>query len=150
MKLFKTLKNRICLFGKRNKYLSRNDGYHEEHLLKFAHSHFVAAMLLVKEGDYRSFFTRGYLFHLSLELILKAYCLHVKNQFLAIHDLKRLFKDASLAQVYKENKTLIDNLNNFYYLRYSLQVSDIGDGDEQLLIEISNKLDFGHFLQFST
>ena len=90
-------------------------GYLEKDLFHLTFSHYKAAERLYKE--FLTFFSGGFLLHLSLECFLKACILFEKNEFPSDHSLDKLVKQTS----FKLNNGKIDfirELDKRHYLRY--------------------------------
>jgi HEPN domain-containing protein len=97
------------------------DGYTIEDLLHFGFGHVDAARALFKD-DPVFLDSAGYLAHLGVELVLKAWHLAWFGQFDKTHDLIELFdalrkKDASL-DIGADNEGFLNELDKFYLLRY--------------------------------
>lgn len=70
---------------------TRENGYKEEDLLRYAADHLTAAEILFDRGP-SLFDSAGYLGHVAIELLLKAWHLHAFDKFTATHSLKKLYK----------------------------------------------------------
>ncbi len=97
------------------------DGYTVEDLLHFGYGHADTARALF-EDDPAFLDSAGYLAHLGIELVLKAWHLAWFGQFDNTHDLIELFgalkkKDISL-DIGADNDTFLAELDKFYLLRY--------------------------------
>lgn len=97
------------------------DGYTIADLLHFGYGHVDAARALF-EDDPAFLDSAGYLAHLGVELVLKAWHLAWFGQFDNTHDLVELFgtlkkKDASL-HIGAGNEVFLKELDKFYLLRY--------------------------------
>jgi len=100
------------------------DGYTVEDLLHFGYGHFDAARALF-QADAAFLDSAGYLAHLGVELVLKAWHLAWFGQFDNTHDLVELFdalknKDGAL-DIGGENQRFLSELDKFYLLRYPRQ-----------------------------
>ena len=73
-----------------------SDGFRTDDLLKYAIDHLRSANLLFHHNPI-CFDSGGYLSHLGLELILKSILLNENEEFLVIHDLKKLYKLYNIA-----------------------------------------------------
>ena len=97
------------------------DDYTVEDLLHFGYGHVDTARTLF--GDDPAFLdSAGYLAHLGVELVLKAWHLAWFGRFDKEHDLIKLFmalkkKDGSL-DIGADNEKFLTELNKFYLLRY--------------------------------
>jgi len=116
----------------------RSEEYSEKHLLDLAAEKLFSAKWLFLHPI--SFFSAGYLIHLTLELILKACCLHFKDQFPRSHDLCEILKILSLnIQLNEKDKGYIKEISKLQHLRY--ETMEIGtDADSQLNRIISSIL----------
>ncbi len=100
---------------------TEKDGYSIEDLLHFGYGHVDAARALFR-GDPAFLDSAGYLVHLGVELVLKAWHLAWFGQFDNTHDLIELFavlkkKDAAL-DIGTDNEDFLTELDKFYLLRY--------------------------------
>jgi HEPN domain-containing protein len=116
-----------------SKMFSRSDGYTERDLLQSATDHLASARRLF-EGGPRCFDSAGYLSHLGIELILKAFLLHRNGEFPDEHSLKALARRLAplVEPLHDDTITLLDRFNE---LRYPLppqkRVENYGEiGDE--------------------
>ena len=97
------------------------DGYTVEDLLHFGYGHVDAARALFEDAP--AFLdSAGYLAHLGVELLLKAWHLAWFGKFDNTHDLVELFNelkeiDASL-NIGADNEKFLSQLDEFYLLRY--------------------------------
>jgi HEPN domain-containing protein len=107
--------------AKESKVCTEVDGYTSGNLLHFAFDHLAAANTLF-ENSPRFFDSAGYLIHLGLELLLKAWHFHVSKEFSPIHDLETLYNDLEKKEpnlsLPAEQINTIKYLNNFYNIRY--------------------------------
>ena len=97
------------------------DGYTIEDLLHFGYGHVDAAHTLF-EDDPAFLDSAGYLAHLGVELLLKAWHLLWFGQFDNTHDLVALFeclkkKDSKLS-IGSDSEAFLKELDKFYLLRY--------------------------------
>lgn len=100
---------------------TEKDGYSIEDLLHFGYGHVDAARALFR-SDPAFLDSAGYLAHLGVELVLKAWHLAWFGQFDNTHDLIELFaalkkKDGAL-DIGAENEAFLTKLDKFYLLRY--------------------------------
>jgi len=100
---------------------TEKDGYTIEDLLHFGYGHIDAARALLQD-DSEFFDSAGYLAHLGVELVLKAWHLAWFNQFDNTHDLITIFGDLKTNSVFLdigvENEVFLEELDKFYFLRY--------------------------------
>lgn len=114
---------------------TEKDGYNVEDLLHFGYGHVDAARALFQDNP--AFLdSAGYLAHLGVELILKAWHLAWFGKFDNTHNLIALFialkeKDAAL-DVGTNNEEFLCELNKFYLLRYPRRNDGIEVGSDQL------------------
>lgn len=112
------------------------DGYTVEDLLHFGYGHIDTARVLF-EDDPAFLDSAGYLTHLGIELVLKAWHLAWFGEFNNTHDLLELFgelkkKDGSL-NIGNDNKKFLAELDKFYLLRYPRRkAGPIEVGSDQL------------------
>jgi HEPN domain len=100
---------------------TEKDGYTIEDLLHFGYGHVDAARALFKD-DPAFLDSAGYLAHLGVELVLKAWHLAWFGQFDNTHNLIALFgamkeKDNTL-NIGVENETFLAELDRLFLLRY--------------------------------
>ncbi len=109
--------------SKRKKY-TLQDGYTVEDMMHFGFGHIDAAITLFKD-DAAFLDSAGYLAHLGVEIVLKAWWLHQFKYFEDIHKLSEL-KD-KLSELQNGNNVLtidtkhekfLTELDKFYMLRY--------------------------------
>lgn len=111
----------------------RADGYNERDLLRAAIDHLEAAQHLFGQdpGWYDS---AGYLGHLGIELLLKAYLLAISDSFPNEHSLKKLWSqlvthkpDATLSS---DEERILHALDRLYHLRYPRPSDPVEIGTE--------------------
>ena len=111
------------------KWFSRDDGFTERDLLLFGFDHLASASLLFTKGGPGQLDSAGYLCHLGFELILKAVLLSISNQFPDDHSLPNLVGRIEAAgwtlQLKPEQGNFLENLNQYYELRYPNRESPI-------------------------
>lgn len=115
------------------KKYSQKDGLEPVDLLQSATDHFQAAQHLFAKTP--SFFdSAGYLMHIAVEQILKAWLLHEKGEFKAIHQLKELFRclGSTRLKLPDELSATLDLLDAYDYLRYPNRNQPVEVGDEDL------------------
>lgn len=112
------------------------DGYTVQDLMHFGYGHIDAARALF-EDDPAFLDSAGYLAHLGVEVLLKAWHLQWFGQFDNTHDLVALFKaikekDKKI-DIGVENETFLEKLDAFYLLRYPRREKGAVEvGSEQL------------------
>jgi len=116
------------------KTFSRNE-YLPEDLLQAGLHHLAAAEVLLK-GSPELFDSAGYLAHMGIELMLKAWILHQDSRFPGIHPLPDLVQKLrglvpSLAFTTKEEHTIM-YLSRFVELRYPNRSSPVEIGEEDI------------------
>jgi len=74
--------------------ISKTDGFEVADLLHFGLDHVAGAELLLRQNA-RYFDSAGYLAHIGIELLLKAWLLEVAGSFPKIHSLKALWNEIS-------------------------------------------------------
>lgn len=103
------------------KMYTTNDGYRAPDLLQAGFDHLDAAYELF-ELNPRFLDSAGYLAHLGLELVLKAYLLHLKGAFKDTHSLQSLVKDIRELNpkfiLQSPTEPFLRELDTFYGLRY--------------------------------
>jgi hypothetical protein len=112
--------------GSRSNYTDpRNDdvGYLEEDLFGLAFSHYRAAEILYRSP--LTFFSGGFLLHLSLECFLKACYLFMHNQFPNTHIFNQLI--AKLSYQLDSEITFIEELDKLHLLRYKFDEVGLDD-----------------------
>lgn len=104
----------------------------------FLHSgldHMTGAQLLFEGDDPGHFDSAGYLAHIGVELLLKAWLLEVAGEFDGIHNLEALYdllmKKHGAAVLDNEQQQTLKMLDQFEQLRYPnpKQPTEIGDED---------------------
>jgi HEPN domain-containing protein len=118
--------------------LEEEPGYLEEDLLyQSIRSHYTAKLLFKHNPIF--YFDAGFILHLSLECLLKAWMLYVKDEFTSTHNLKKLIEDASL-NFRDDIMGLILDIDKLYKLRYGS--TDVGNEEfikfEEILDYIFN------------
>lgn len=125
------------------KKFRKQDGYIEKDFLHFGYDHIDTGLEILNNGEPCQFDSAGYLIHLGLELILKAWHLHSFDYFTDIHDLNSLIDNLSIGDLSKENLDTISMLNKFYLLRYPRAVEgpiEIGQDDIEKIEHCLNSL----------
>ncbi len=95
----------------------------------------VSAAQVLFANDPRRFDSAGYLAHLGIELLLKAWLLKVVGAFEGTHNLESLYlqleKRQELPKLTKNHARILTMLDQFEQLRYPnrLQPIEIGDSD---------------------
>jgi len=101
---------------------NRADGLEPEHMVQYAAAYFEGAQELFLFADPHLFFPAGYLGHLSIELYLKAWQLHLFDDFDAIDNLaplwKRLEKAGALRPMTERDALLLRTFDEFERFRY--------------------------------
>lgn len=121
------------------KIFTRHDSFSEGELLHNAIDHLASGKVLF-DTDARCFDSAGYLSHLGIELILKAFLLNKSDQFPNEHSLARL-SELIEKQGIKLNYTngheeTLRALDKFYELRYPKELNPIEiGGDDWAKIE---------------
>lgn len=112
----------------------RIDGYDEKEMLRAAIDHLEAAQhLFTREPSW--FDSGGYLCHLGVELLLKAFLLTMTDEFQDTHSLPKLVKQLSdhsfCIEFSNEDRSLLQRLQRLYRLRYPqlLDPVQIGNAD---------------------
>ncbi|GAG30512.1 unnamed protein product [marine sediment metagenome] len=102
------------------KYTLRN-GYNVKDLLHFAFAHIEAADILFKH-DPVYYDTAGYLYHLGVEVIFKAWHLHVFGFFKPGHNIQQLYNELkeldTSASLHPSHEEILSTLSKFSELRY--------------------------------
>lgn len=125
---------------------SVNDGYNVGDFLHYGFDNVAAAELLLKTNA-RYFDAAGYLAHLGLELILKAWHLHAFDQFEEGHDLSDLWgklqqHDQKLA-LDEESSIALGRINKYFTLRYpGPAIQEIGSDDLNGLLKLQKDICF--------
>jgi hypothetical protein len=108
----------------------------------FLHSgldHLTGAQLLFGSDDPGHFDSGGYLAHIGVELLLKAWLLEVAGEFEGIHNLETLYdlliKKYGASALGNEQQQALKMLDQFEQLRYPnpKQPTEIGDEDLPLI-----------------
>lgn len=115
-----------------------SEDYSPEDLLLAGICHLSAAKVLLDGDDSYPYFydSAGYLAHLGLELMLKAWLLQDKGEFTGTHSLECLMEiinksECNLTLDCPQKTTLVD-LSSFEKLRYPNQKNPIEIGDEDI------------------
>lgn len=96
----------------------KSEGYTEKDFLHFGYDHIETGIQILKNGQPGQFDSGGYLIHLGLELILKAWHLHSFDSFKDVHKIQLLIKELSISNLSEENLKTIDMIDKFFLLRY--------------------------------
>jgi len=120
------------------------DGYTIEDMLHFGYGHIDTARALF-EDDPAFLDSAGYLVHLGVEIILKAWHLAWFGQFDNTHDVIALFKaikekDKSI-DIGAANETFLTDLDKFYLLRYPQRKGGSVEVGSDQLKHLDNLLD---------
>jgi len=112
----------IFFWKKKKKVCTRADCT-ESDLIQYSVDHLKTAEKLYELSGrftWEYLHSATFLSHLGIELLLKACLLHFENEFPAIHDLKRLFRQLKNKGINlsKQNKKWLNYLNNCNALRY--------------------------------
>lgn len=110
---------------------TREQGYNENELIQFGSDHLWSASVLL-ECPPRCYHSAGYLIHLGLELLLKAWVLHVEGKFPNTHDLTKLYKSLKpYLSLKEEREGSLKHFQRFFTLRYpkGQHPEWLGDGD---------------------
>ncbi|MGA8146906.1 MAG: HEPN domain-containing protein [Gallionellaceae bacterium] len=112
------------------------DGYNVKDILHFAVDHLESARILFRSSS-NCFDSAGYLSHLGLELLLKAWHLHQFKLFENKHCLVQLYSGLKPylngKPFSKEQEGLLQKLDSYYELRYPRQHEPIEIGSEDWL-----------------
>jgi len=115
------LHNIFC--WKQKKKVFTRDDCTEPDLIQYGVDHLKTAKKLYElsgSSSWRYLHSAAFLSHLGIELILKACLLHFADEFPAVHDLKRLFRQLRKKGINlsAQNKKWLNYLNNCSALRY--------------------------------
>ena len=126
------------------KYKIEN-GYLPEDILQSAFHHYEAAKILLEQSpDY--FDSGGYILHLSIELMFKAWILNEQKEFDGTHSLQHLrqilIKSGVKLPFTKQENKVLDHLDGLYELRYPNRnkPTEIGSEEIQLVEPIVEKI----------
>jgi hypothetical protein len=118
------------------KQFTETDGYSVRDLLHFGVDHLESARILFGRGA-SCLDSAGYLSHLGLELLLKAWHLHQFKSFENKHDLIGLYEPLKPYLDGKpfstEQEVLLRTLDSYYELRYPRQHDPIETGNDDWL-----------------
>lgn len=127
--------------GKSSRIFSQIDGYSVGDFLHYGFDNLDAAELLLKNNA-RYFDSAGYLAHLGVEHLLKAWHLHSFGQFKEGHSLKNLWStlqqhDTTL-QLDSEAYETLRRIDTYFSLRYPnpAQSQEIGDDDLPAILRL--------------
>ncbi len=115
-------------------FSSEKDGLAACDFLHSGLDHMTGAQVLFK-SDPSHFDSAGYLAHMAVELLIKAWLLEVAGQFEGIHNLQALYgeleKSHGAAPLSEEHRKVLVMLDQFEQLRYPnrKQPTEIGDSD---------------------
>jgi HEPN domain-containing protein len=122
-----------------------SDGYSIADFLHYGLDNIAAAKLLLKTNA-RYFDSAGYLAHLGIELLLKAWHLHVFGQFEEGHKITVLWRqlqaqDQSL-NLEPKHMEILNKIDSYFALRYPNPAlpQEIGDEDLDDLLALENAL----------
>lgn len=115
------LHNIFC--WKQKKKVFTRDDCTESDLIQYSVDHLKAAEKLYElsgRWTWEYLHSAAFLSHLGIELLLKACLLHFEDEFPAVHDLKRLFRQLNKKGINlsDQNKKWLNYLNNCNALRY--------------------------------
>lgn len=115
------------------KKYTKQDGFSEGELLRWATDHLASAKILF-EANHRCFDSAGYISHLGIELVLKAILLSHSNGFPNEHSLAKLsdliVKNGVKLNYTRGHEEILKTLDGFYELRYPKPVNPIEVGDD--------------------
>ncbi len=116
---------------KKEKIFYKKNGYLEKDFLHFGYDHIDTGLTLLKEGLPYQFSSAGYLIHLVLELILKAFHIHEFGKFSVTHNIGCLFKSLN-KKLSAEDQKALKLIDQYYLHRYPRMVEgpiEIGQDD---------------------
>jgi HEPN domain-containing protein len=118
-------------------FTAEKDGLVAADFLHAGLDHRTAAKLLFESDDPSHFDSAGYLAHMAVELLLKAWLLEVAGEFEGIHNLQALYdvlqKKHGVAPLDDEQQQVLKMLDQFEQLRYPNPKQPTEIGDEDLL-----------------
>ena len=123
-----------------------NKDFNAEGLLQSGLDHIDSAEYLLHSSDPRKFDSAGYLAHIGIELMIKAWLLYENKKFPGIHPLRDLLEDleesVSGLHFSQTERQTIDYLSNFIELRYPNRSKpvEIGQEDIEQIYELANAL----------
>lgn len=123
------------------KRFSIADGIHPEDLIQAGLDHYKSAIELYEKSP-TYFDSGGYLFHMSAELILKAWIQELSGSFPKIHLLSDLYAELSVSQnapnLSTQQQETLKILDSYEQLRYPnrLKPIEVGDADLQPIAEL--------------
>lgn len=124
----------------------RSDGYEPLHFAESAKDHLWASKYLFETGNPVVFDSAGYLAHLSVELLLKAFLLDAKGEFGAEHSVVKLAKQVTRCvpklTFDAQATATIRSLDRFQELRYPVPGNpvEVGSDDPQPILDLFNRL----------
>ena len=83
----------------KQKYFTKQEGYRTDDLVLYARDHMLASQYLFEANNPYFIDSAGYLSHMGIELLLKAWALHRNGQFLKTHRLDFLIEDLGLKRL---------------------------------------------------
>lgn len=99
----------------------KEDGWSTTDLLQAARFHLASAEVLFEESLFY-YFSAGYLGHLGIELILKAFLLHFTGHFPNEHDLQKLMNQIQSVKkdlrLDADHSKILAHINQFKSMRY--------------------------------
>ena len=116
-------------------FTAENDGLTAADFLHAGLDHMTAAKLLFESDDPSYFDSAGYLGHMAVELLVKAWLIEVAGEFEGIHNLQALYdeleKKYGVEPLDDEQRDVLKMLDKFEQLRYPnpKQPTEIGDED---------------------
>lgn len=127
------------------KMFKATGGYDVASLLHYGFDNLAAAELLLRSNA-RYFDSAGYLAQLGIELLLKAWHLHLYGQFENNHNLEELWRKLKetgpVPSMTQKELSLLKTIDSFYKLRYpnpSLP-QEIGSDDLEGILRIEAKI----------
>ena len=129
------------LFQTEMKRLSVTDGLHPEDLIQAGLDHYKSAIELYRLSPVY-FDSGGYLMHMSVELILKAWLQELTNSFPKTHLLEdlyeELFKSENAPELTQRQLETLKVLDSYEQLRYPNRNKpvEVGDADLRFIAEL--------------
>jgi HEPN domain-containing protein len=113
----------------------KDDGFFPEDILQSSFHHYEAAKKLLNDAP-GLFDSGGYILHLSIELMLKAWVLHINGEFDGTHSLQHLrqclIESGTKLPFTKEENKVLDHLDSLNKLRYPNRKKPTEVGSEEL------------------
>ena len=129
------------MMARNRKVFRRTDGYDPVDLLQYAVDHRDAAVSLFSSRP-EFYDSAGYLAHASVELLLKAVCLHVAGEFEEGHalldQLSTIEQNGLVLEISDEHSNLLKRIDHLWDLRYPnpSEPKPVGHSDRDALVEI--------------